>query len=110
MTKASWAMLIALHLPAAAATPNWLPNAVIYEVFPRDFSPSGDFNGVTAGLDRLQQLGVDVVWLMPIHPIGQLKRKGTLGSPYSVRDYYAINPDYGTKDDLSGRRSPSPPH
>jgi cyclomaltodextrinase / maltogenic alpha-amylase / neopullulanase len=55
---------------------------------------------VTAGLDRLhQQLGVDVVWLMPIHPIGQVKRKGTFGSPYSVRDYYAINPDYGTKDD-----------
>ena len=73
---------------------------MIYEAFPRDFSPAGDFNGVTAGLDRLQQLGVDVLWLMPIHPIGQVKRKGTLGSPYSVRDYYAINPDYGTKDDL----------
>ena len=103
MTKASWALLAALSLPAVAAPPAppaWLPGAVIYEVFPRDFSPAGDLNGVTAGLDRLHRLGVDVVWLMPIHPIGQVKRKGPLGSPYSVRDYYAINPDYGTKDDL----------
>jgi glycosidase len=100
MTKASWALLFALALPSVAAPPAWLPGAVIYEVFPRDFSPSGDLNGVTAGLDRLHRLGVDVVWLMPIHPVGQVKRKGTLGSPYSVRDYYAINPDYGTKDDL----------
>jgi glycosidase len=100
MTKASCALLVALCVSAAAAPPAWLSNAVVYEVFPRDFSPAGDLNGVTAGLDRLQQLGVDVVWLMPIHPIGQVKRKGTLGSPYSVRDYYAINPDYGTKDDL----------
>ncbi len=104
MTKVSLplalACVFAVALPALAAPPAWLPNAVIYEVFPRDFSPSGDLNGVTAGLDRLRHLGVDVVWLMPIHPIGQLKRKGTLGSPYSVRDYYAINPDYGTKDDL----------
>ncbi len=100
MHKATWAILFALCLPALAAPPAWLPGAVIYEVFPRDFSPSGDLNGVTAGLDRLHQLGVDVVWLMPIHPVGQAKRKGTMGSPYSVRDYYAINPDYGTKDDL----------
>jgi cyclomaltodextrinase / maltogenic alpha-amylase / neopullulanase len=103
MMKALWALLAALCLPSFAAPPAppaWLSSAVIYEVFPRDFSASGDFNGVTAGLDRLQQLGVDVVWLMPIHPIGQVKRKGTLGSPYSVRDYYAINPDYGSKDDL----------
>ena len=100
MTKASWVLLAALSLPAFGAAPSWLPNSVVYEVFPRDFSPSGDLNGVTAGLDRLHHLGVDVIWLMPIHPIGQLKHKGTLGSPYSVRDYYAINPDYGTKDDL----------
>ncbi|MGA2133911.1 MAG: alpha-amylase family glycosyl hydrolase [Bryobacteraceae bacterium] len=100
MRTASWALVAALAFPAFAAPPAWLSSAVIYEVFPRDFSPAGDLNGVTAGLDRLHQLGVDVVWLMPIHPIGQVKRKGTLGSPYSVRDYYAVNPDYGTKDDL----------
>ena len=100
MTKPSWALLLAFCIPSFAAPPAWLSIAVIYEVFPRDFSPSGDLNGVTAGLPRLHELGVDVVWLMPIHPIGQVRRKGTLGSPYSVRDYYAINPDYGTKDDL----------
>jgi cyclomaltodextrinase len=100
MKRASWALAAALAWPVLAAPPAWLSNAVIYEVFPRDFSASGDLNGVTAGLDRLHQLGVDVIWLMPIHPIGQVKHKGTLGSPYSVRDYYAINPDYGTKDDL----------
>ena len=100
MIKAACAVFLALSLPAPAAPPAWLPESVIYEVFPRDFSSSGDLNGVTAGLDRLHQLGVDVVWLMPIHPIGQLQRKGTLGSPYAVRDYYAINPDYGAKDDL----------
>ncbi len=93
-------LLAALALPLPAAPPAWLPNAVIYEVFPRDFSLSGDLNGVTAGLDRLRKLGVDVVWLMPIHPIGQVNRKGTFGSPYAVRDFYAVNPDYGTKDDL----------
>jgi len=100
MPKHTWLLLFCLSLSAAAAPPAWLANSVIYEVYPRDFSASGDLKGVTAGLDRLHQLGVDVVWLMPIHPIGQVKRKGTLGSPYSVRDYYAINPDYGSKDDL----------
>lgn len=98
--KACWALAAALAAPLMAAPPAWLANSVIYEVYPRDFSPAGNLNGVTAGLDRLHDLGVDVVWLMPIHPIGQVKRKGTLGSPYSVRDYYAVNPEFGTKDDL----------
>jgi glycosidase len=78
----------------------WVRDGVIYEIFPRSFSASGNFAGVTAGLDRLEKLGVTILWLMPIHPIGEVQRKGTLGSPYAVRDYYAINPDYGTKDDL----------
>lgn len=78
----------------------WVRDAVIYEAYPRDFSPEGNFNGITAQLDRLRDLGVTILWLMPIHPIGQEKKKGTIGSPYAVRDYYAINPDYGTKDDL----------
>lgn len=86
--------------PVARQSPDWLRNAVIYEVFPRAFSPSGDFKGVTAQLDRLKDLGVDVLWLMPIHPMGKLKAKGTLGSPYAVRDYDAIDPAYGTGDDL----------
>lgn len=86
-------------LPARPAR-NWVRDGVIYEIFERDFSAGGNFNGVTAQLDRLKQLGVTILWLMPIHPIGQEKKKGTIGSPYAVRDYYAINPDYGAKDDL----------
>ena len=72
----------------------------LYELFVRDFSPEGDFRGVTAGLDRIQATGAEVIWLMPIHPVGEAERKGTLGSPYSVRDYRAINPRFGTAADL----------
>jgi cyclomaltodextrinase len=90
------------HLAAvqARSAPAWLQPGLIYEVFPHDFSPEGNLNGVTAGLDRLKALGVTVVWLMPIHPSGTLKRIGTNGSPYAVRDFYAIEPSYGTKQDL----------
>jgi len=84
----------------ARATPEWVRDGVIYEIYPRAFSPEGNFNGVTAQLDRLKDLGVTILWLMPIHPIGQEKKKGTIGSPYAVRDYYGINPDYGAKADL----------
>ncbi len=84
----------------ARDSPAWVRDGVIYEIFPRQFSAQGDFNGVAAQLDRLQQLGVNILWLMPIHPVGKLKAKGTLGSPYAVRDYYAINPEYGTAADL----------
>lgn len=90
----------AAPVAVARQSPDWLRNGVIYEVFPRAFSPQGNFNGVTAQLDRLKDLGVNIVWLMPIHPIGRLKAKGTIGSPYAVRDYDAINPDYGTAEDL----------
>jgi glycosidase len=85
---------------AARQSPDWLRDAVVYEVFPRAFSKEGNFKGVTAQLDRLKDLGVTVIWLMPIHPVGKLKAKGTLGSPYAVRDYDAINPEYGTGEDL----------
>ncbi|MFL6215570.1 MAG: alpha-amylase family glycosyl hydrolase [Blastocatellia bacterium] len=78
----------------------WVRDGVIYEIFTRNFSPQGNFNGVTAQLDRLKQLGVTILWLMPIHIAGEEKKKGTIGSPYAVRDYYSISPDYGTKDDL----------
>ena len=78
----------------------WVRDGVIYEIFTRNFSPQGNFNGVTAQLDRLKGLGVTILWLMPIHITGEAKKKGTIGSPYAVRDYYSINPDYGTKDDL----------
>ncbi|HYP02491.1 MAG TPA: alpha-amylase family glycosyl hydrolase, partial [Pyrinomonadaceae bacterium] len=78
----------------------WVRDGVIYEIFPRAFSPQGNFAGITAGLDRLQELGVNILWLMPIHPVGRERAKGTLGSPYAVRDFYAVNPDYGTPADL----------
>jgi glycosidase len=84
----------------ARQTPAWVRDGVIYEIFERTFSERGDFNGVTAQLDRLKELGVNILWLMPVHPISQLKKKGTLGSPYAAHDYYAVNPDYGTAADL----------
>ncbi len=85
---------------SARIAPPSLRYGIVYEVFPRQFSPGGNLNGVTARLDDLKDLGVSILWLMPIHPIGEKLRKGSYGSPYSVRDYTAINPDYGTKEDL----------
>ena len=85
---------------AATATPQWVRDGVVYEIFSRNFSAEGNFNGITARLDELKDLGVNILWLMPIHPLGEKMRKGTIGSPYAVRDYYAINPDYGTDADL----------
>jgi glycosidase len=84
----------------ARSSQDWIRDAVIYQIWERAYSPKGDFNSITADLDRLKALGIDVLWLMPIHPIGQLKKKGAIGSPYAVRDYYGINPDYGTSADL----------
>ncbi len=84
----------------ARKSPDWLRSAVVYELYPRSFSQAGDFNGITARLDELKDLGVDILWLMPIHPIGEKLKKGSIGSPYCVRDYYAINPAYGTTNDF----------
>lgn len=84
----------------ARPSSDWIKDAVIYQIFERQYSAKGDFNSITVDLDRLQNLGVTVLWLMPIHPIGKLKAKGTIGSPYAVQDYYAVNPDYGTKEDF----------
>jgi cyclomaltodextrinase len=84
---------------AARPAPDWLRDGVIYEIFPRVFSSAGDLNGVTIQLDRLRDLGVTILWTMPIHPIGEKLRKGKFGSPYAIRDYYAVDPNYGTVDD-----------
>src|SRR5690349_7837742 len=81
-------------------SPEWLRKSVVYEIFPRNFSKEGTLNAITARLDDLKDLGVDVLWLMPIHPVGEKMKKGSVGSPYAVRDYYAINPDYGTTADF----------
>jgi cyclomaltodextrinase len=102
-------LLVAGHLSQAESDfskgtaqsgPAWLRDSVIYEVYPRDFSPSANLKGVTARLDELKDLGVTILWLMPIHPIGEKFRKGDFGSPYSISDYYAIDPHYGTIDDF----------
>jgi glycosidase len=85
---------------AASTDRSWVETSAIYEVFVRDFSPTGDFRGVIRGLDRIQAVGANVVWLMPIYPVGMANRKGTLGSPYAVRDYRSTNPEFGTAEDF----------
>lgn len=79
---------------------DWTKNASIYQINTRQFTPEGTFQAATAQLPRLKALGVDILWLMPIHPIGEVKRKGTLGSPYAVRDFRAVNPELGTMADF----------
>ncbi len=86
--------------PGQPAQPEWAKNAVLYQCNIRQFSPEGNLSGVQQQLQRLKALGIDVLWLMPVHPIGQERRKGSLGSPYSVRDYRAVNPDYGNMEDM----------
>jgi glycosidase len=80
--------------------PEWARDAVIYQINTRQFTPEGTFTAARAQLPRLQALGVDILWLMPIHEIGVQNRKGLLGSPYSVRDYYSVNAEFGTLADL----------
>jgi glycosidase len=80
--------------------PQWSKNAALYEINLRQFTPEGTLASAEKQLPRLKALGVDILWLMPIHPIGVKNRKGSLGSPYSVHDYLAVNPDFGTVEDL----------
>jgi glycosidase len=86
--------------PALAPATSWVPRSALYEVNVRDFSASGNFQGVIRGLDRIRASGANVVWLMPIHPVGVEGRKGTLGSPYAARDYLAIDSAFGTLADF----------
>jgi len=87
-------------LEVARPSADWVKNAVIYELYPRSFSNDESFQSVIRKIPELKKLGVTVLWLMPIHPIGEINRKGNLGSPYSIRDYYKINTEYGTLDDF----------
>lgn len=82
------------------AHPRWTRNAVLYEMNTRQYSPTGTFREVEADLPHLAQAGVDILWFMPIQPIGKEGRKGPLGSYYSISDYCAINPEYGTMEDF----------
>lgn len=80
--------------------PDWSKNAAIYQINTRQFTPEGTFRAAEQHLPRLKALGVDILWLMPIHEIGQVNRKGSLGSPYAAKDYYSINSEFGTLADL----------
>ena len=79
---------------------DYMKSATIYEVNVRQFSKEGTFEKVTNDLPRLKKMGVDIVWLMPIHPIGVKNRKGTLGSYYAVKDYKGVNPEFGDLSDF----------
>ena len=99
------------------ALPEWAKNATIYEANVRQMTEEGNFKGLEEHLPRIKEMGIDIVWLMPVHPISEVRRKATgdkftseiedpeerkkyLGSAYSVADYGAVNPDYGTMDDF----------
>ncbi len=84
----------------ARPSEEWVTKGIIYEIYPRAFSKEGNFSGIEKRLPELKKLGVTTLWLMPIHPVGIEKRKGSLGSPYSIKDYYGINPEFGTLDDF----------
>lgn len=78
----------------------WTKNATLYQINTRQFTPEGTFRAAAAQLPRLKALGVDIIWLMPIHPIGKVNRKGSLGSPYAIADFRQVNPEFGTMDDF----------
>jgi len=77
-----------------------IANAVIYEANIRQYSPQGSFEAFTADLPKIKELGVDIIWLMPIYPISTTKSKGSLGSYYAVSDYQKVNPEFGDLDDV----------
>ena len=93
-------ILCSLISIAQNPTPDWAKNATIYEVNIRQFTPEGTFKAFETHLPRLKKMGVDILWLMPIHPIGVENRKGGLGSYYAISDYKAVNPEFGTLDEF----------
>ncbi|MDE6445583.1 MAG: DUF3459 domain-containing protein [Alistipes sp.] len=99
-------LLLAVLLAAAACTDRTavsdrsIGSSVLYEMNVRQFTPEGTFAAAEERLPALRDLGVDIVWLMPVHPIGVEGRKGTMGSYYAIRDYRAINPEFGTMADF----------
>ncbi|MFT6996537.1 MAG: glycosidase [Cryomorphaceae bacterium] len=79
---------------------DWSKNATIYEVNVRQYTPEGTLNAFAEDLPRIKEMGIDILWLMPIYPIGELNRKGGSGSYYSIQDYKAVNPEFGTMEDF----------
>jgi glycosidase len=106
------ALVLMLNFSACKSTPatskaafemqhlDWIYPATIYEVNVRQFTPEGTFAAFEEHLPRLKELGIEILWFMPIHPIGEEARKGTLGSYYSIKDYKGINPEFGNLDDF----------
>jgi cyclomaltodextrinase / maltogenic alpha-amylase / neopullulanase len=87
-------------MPNGIQAPDWIHEGPVYEIFLRSFSREGNFTAVSKKLGYLKDLGIKTIWLMPIHPIGRVKRKGMYGSPYAITDHMAINSDYGTLEDF----------
>lgn len=81
-------------------TPLSLRNKIIYEVYVRNHSEGGTFKEIQKDLDRIKDLGTDIVWFMPIQLIGKKNKKGTLGCPYAIKNYKKVNPEYGTLEDF----------
>ena len=94
-------MSISLTAEDKKIVPEWTKDAVMYEVNIRQFTPEGTFAAFAEHLPRIKDLGVDIIWFMPIHPIGMKNRKGNLGSYYSVKDYKAVNPEFGTLEEFN---------
>ncbi len=92
--------LFIVNVQSQSVAPEWSKNATIYEVNVRQFTNEGTFKAFQTHLPRLKKMGVDILWLMPIHPIGVENRKGSLGSYYAVKDYKGVNPEFGTIDDF----------
>ena len=105
--KKTFIFLLAALTLAGCSKPNdrsrhtqWSYDATIYELNTRQFTPEGTFAAAEAELPHLKELGVDIIWMMPLQPIGEITRKGTLGSYYSIKDYCAFNPEFGTRADF----------
>ncbi|MBQ2608457.1 MAG: alpha-amylase, partial [Paludibacteraceae bacterium] len=86
--------------PSPRPHASWSYDATIYELNTRQFTPEGTFAAAEAELPALKELGVDIIWMMPLQPIGVITRKGTLGSYYSIIDYCDFNPEFGTREDF----------
>ncbi len=91
---------IALSKFDGAEIPEWIKGQTIYELYVRSFSKEGTFNAVTDQLEDLKEQGFNVIWFMPVFPVGKLNRKGKSGCPYAVRDYFTVNPEYGSESDF----------
>lgn len=93
-------LLISCNKKQTTRHPDYAYDAIIYELNTRQFTPEGTFRAAEAELPALKKLGVDIIWMMPLQEIGQLERKGTLGSYYAIRDYCKVNPEFGTLEDF----------